>query len=313
MRSFVAVLVITLLPSSAAPQSCPSERLRPDFGYKFISCVDCLTVTQIEGRRYTRFRGEPVLHQIREDGPGAGRLLDRDTLVSVDDQPSTSREAAMLLGAWRREPVRFVVRRNGVERAVAITAEPVCDDDRVFASPGTLPGAGKLGVGIDCVGCRLETSGGRDRWSYSTPPALARVMPGGPAARAGLREGDTLLAVDGHPISSRIGSGRLASVVPRRSVALTIRRGGQTLVIDVVPEQDSTLRPRLTSPTREQWRVGDVVIEATGKGVKGVRDPVTGTLKVTGDSVTVTVRPPVPPRGYVPRPRSGARGARPAR
>ena len=36
----------------------------------------------------------------------------------------------------------------------------------------------------------------------STPPQAVNVVPAGPAARAGVRQGDVLLAIDGNPLRS---------------------------------------------------------------------------------------------------------------
>ena len=61
----------------------------------------------------------------------------------------------------------------------------------------------------------------------ATAMLLSRVIAGGPAAQAGLAEGDKLVAIDGQPIAGRT----LASVVeslrgkPGSTVTVTVERG----------------------------------------------------------------------------------------
>jgi putative serine protease PepD len=63
---------------------------------------------------------------------------------------------------------------------------------------------------------------------------VGAVQSGGPAARAGVQQGDVVTALDGQSVSS---SGALISAVqthkPGDSVALTLRRGGATHVVHV--------------------------------------------------------------------------------
>ena len=64
---------------------------------------------------------------------------------------------------------------------------------------------------------------------------IAGVDRGGPAARAGLRTGDEVMAVNGQIVSTSRGLIRaVASVTPGESARLTLRRQGQTLELPVV-------------------------------------------------------------------------------
>ncbi|MFM9101868.1 MAG: PDZ domain-containing protein [Cyanobium sp.] len=64
------------------------------------------------------------------------------------------------------------------------------------------------------------------------------VMPGGPAARAGLQPGDRILAVDGAPVSS---PAQLTQLVERngvgRPMALRLDRQGQPITVQVMPAE----------------------------------------------------------------------------
>ena len=91
-----------------------------------------------------------------------------------------------------------------------------------------------IGVGLDAV---------RNASGSPMPGAVVRsVMPGGPAARAGLRPGDRITAVDGQAVSH---PAQLTQLVERngvgRSMELMLQRQGQTLRLQVTPVELSTL------------------------------------------------------------------------
>ncbi|HEX6938934.1 MAG TPA: trypsin-like peptidase domain-containing protein [Longimicrobiales bacterium] len=99
----------------------------------------------------------------------------------------------------------------------------------------------KLGVAIDDVGpadrevYRLDRAAGAE---------VKRVEEGGPAARAGLRLGDVIVAVDGHPVES---SGDLMELLalkdPNDTVELDVVRYGERLRIRV---ELGTFEPAVT-------------------------------------------------------------------
>jgi len=165
---------------------------------------------------------------------------------------------------------------------------------------------GKLGVGIQDVDQALAESFGLD---VPRGALVASVEKGGPAAKAGLREGDVILAFDGQTIDS---AGQLPSAVaatdPGKAVAVQVWRDratrevsvrlGQTTEGDAVAANaDGTAAGRLgmmvrpLSPEEKQQtelsdglvvedvegaaaeagvRPGDIVIAANGTSVKSV-------------------------------------------
>ena len=91
---------------------------------------------------------------------------------------------------------------------------------------------GWLGMGLSCSRCSYNGSGRRQgrggRWTFSAPPSVFSVDVDGPADQAGLRAGDTLLAIDGTPLTSSEGGVAFGSVRPGQHVTLRYLRGGQT-------------------------------------------------------------------------------------
>ena len=71
-----------------------------------------------------------------------------------------------------------------------------------------------------------------DRLGLTLDPLLIVDKASGPAARAGIRPGDKLLAVDGTPLET------IAALQPYEkvtgTVALLVRRGGETFYVPVV-------------------------------------------------------------------------------
>ena len=111
---------------------------------------------------------------------------------------------------------------------------------RDFARLGRVQARFRLlfGFGLFCASCSFESDSGGVPvlWRFSTPPTVTDVEDGGPAARGGLREGDVLEAVDGAPIASEEGSRRFSTAQPGRQVRFTVRRSGETVMVDVTPE-----------------------------------------------------------------------------
>jgi hypothetical protein len=87
---------------------------------------------------------------------------------------------------------------------------------------------GWLGMGISCGPCSYQRSGNNGRrWTFAEPPSVFSVDAGGPAGRAGLRAGDTLIAIDGAALTTPDGGRAFGSIRPGQELTLTYRRDGR--------------------------------------------------------------------------------------
>jgi S1-C subfamily serine protease len=63
---------------------------------------------------------------------------------------------------------------------------------------------------------------------------VAGITPGSPAEKAGVKEGDVLLKVDGQDVANLQGfSGILRGLTPGQTVKVVLGRGGQEQTLDV--------------------------------------------------------------------------------
>lgn len=81
------------------------------------------------------------------------------------------------------------------------------------------------------------------------PPVIGRVLPNLPAERAGLREGDHIVAIDGASVNLWSEVARTVRAAPGRLLKLEIERGGQKLEVGVVPESVTDKGSTSEAPT----------------------------------------------------------------
>ena len=152
------------------------------------------------------------------------------------------------------------------------------------------PAKAWLGFGIACGDCELTTRSGMSTWSFRRPPVVAEVTAGSPAARAGLRAGDTLIALDGVSLVAEAGGERLSRMEPGQKLTLAYRRGyagTATLVSTKKPESDA---PDEAGPLTFSGTVGGTEIEVRGGTTEVTADKAAGTLEIRGRDITVRVR-----------------------
>lgn len=215
---------------------CPTERLRGTLGFSGYHCAGCAIYTEDD---FIEFEAEPRIGQVDPGGPAAGRLEPLDQLVAVDGMLITTRGAAIRLATVKPgESVRLTVRRGGNLTDVSVTADAEC------AARARMPGwferyrAGRshLGIGIRCAaGCTVRIDDdGSAVWSFREQPTITGVMPGSSADRAGVRDGDLLVSIDGLEITSSAAGVRMGNFAAGDSVSIVVRRAETYLEFDLV-------------------------------------------------------------------------------
>jgi regulator of sigma E protease len=181
-------------------------------------------VLAVSGR--TEWRA--VVGQVRADSVAAAAGLARgDTIVAINDDAVSGRSSAMvaLIEAMSDDgDVRMSVVSESGARRERVLHVPDSGKRIAMTEPENMPDrAGFLFVG---------------------PPAiLAGVISGGPAAAAGLRAGDEILAVDDVPMADREQFVARVRSAPGATLNVSYRRSGETLTtqMQVLAEQEDAV------------------------------------------------------------------------
>ena len=163
---------------------------------------------------------KPVVGQVRLDGPAAVAGLQRgDRIVRVGERNVADTEElqiALIRQFSGDGLIPLSVRRNGSEHSLTLR---VTEDRRALTEPGKL----LPGLGFD-----LAT------WNSST--TVNSVPADSAGARAGLRAGDKLLAVDGQQIANGSQFVSMVSGSPNRNISIEVERNGERLsIVAAVP------------------------------------------------------------------------------
>ena len=169
---------------------------------------------------------EAIVGEVEEDAPAARvGLHPKDKIVAVDGEAVSS---------WSD----LILRINDASgRAVALHVKRGKEDVNVTITPRR-----------------------RDVTTTVIPPTIGRVAPDFPAAEAGLRPGDRIIAVNGDPIDSWQQLSLKIRVRPGRAVTLTVERDGAQF--------EAIVTPRLSpAPEKEAQgqQVGLIGIEAVSE------------------------------------------------
>ena len=201
-------------------------------------------------------------------GPGANFLLSIAVFAAM----------ALAIGAPSDEPV---IGRLG-EDVNAAFREAVSEGDRIAAVNGRPVSdfAAMTEALLDAEGrpvtLTIEDPEGGSRTvetAFRPPARVDGTTPEGPAASAGLRPGDVIVAVDGEPVGGFPGLQRAVEASGDAPLVLTVRRGGERFEAAVAPEmvetQDGTrpvigIRKQLTELGPEQEGLGPIAALSYG-------------------------------------------------
>ncbi|MCU6497114.1 RIP metalloprotease RseP [Rugamonas sp. A1-17] len=204
-------------------------------------------------------------------------LRSGDVVTAVNEQPVavwSELRWNLMQAAIDKTEARVAVERAGQGRftfvlpAAALAAQDL---------DGDVPG--KLGLGV-----------------ARPAPVVQEVIAGGPAARAGLQKGDLLLSVDGVPVADGIAFIEIIRNAAGKTVQVAVRRAGQQLVLDMVPqaEQAKTGKGTVTvgkisayiAQQPDMITVPSSPIAAVGKAVARVWDTSVMSVKMIGKMIT---------------------------
>lgn len=147
------------------------------------------------------------------------RSVDGREIVSSGDLP-----AVIGLGT-PGDKVQLEVWRQGQSQTVTATLGGTGDKDTQVAGNDAGPGQGKLGLA-------LRPLQPQEREQAGVASGLVVQQAGGPAARAGVRAGDVLLAINGKAVTD-IAQVQAAVAASDKSLALLIQREGNKIFVPV--------------------------------------------------------------------------------
>jgi regulator of sigma E protease len=142
-------------------------------------------------------------------------------------------------------------------------------------------------AGLDAEGDMMAALGMQ---MWRPRPAVEKVLPGGAAARAGLRPGDLIVAIDGTPVVDGTDLIAMVSKAPGRTLQVDVQRAGQPLRVAVTPERDPARGVGLIKLQMAQMpemvlvRAGP--LDAIAKGAGRAWDGSVATLKMIGKMIT---------------------------
>jgi len=202
------------------------QRLIIAFAGPFMNIV--LAIALVTGLYMVEFQKvsdadlKPVIgHVIPDSAAAKAGIQDNDLIVSLNGKPNPNWDdvgMTEVTGAYR--PMRLTIERNGKRFDTVVT--PVLDERRGYGFAG---------------------------WDERGEIELGSVDPEMPAYKAGLREGDTLIAVNGVPIHSQIKFQEITKNSGGKPIEIDYERAGQRYHVAITPEFS-----RKDSPPR--WMIG---------------------------------------------------------
>ena len=225
---------------------------------------------------------KPVLGDPPPNSPAAvAGIQNGDTLRAMGDEPVytwTDARWLLLKEAVRREAVNVELEsaRGGsrVTRRLDLSGITKDDLDKDFL--------GKLGL---------------RPYRPSVPAELGRVLPASAGERAGLQQGDVVVAVDGKPVPTWSDFTAIVSTNPGKSLSLDVERQGRRFTVRATPDPapDDARRGRLgveagAALKAEYERMTTTVrygpVEAVGRAAHKVWDLSVFSVKMLGRMIT---------------------------
>ncbi len=222
-----------------------------------VGAVVFLAVAYLVGVPVPAWQDEaPEVAWVDPSSPAAAAGMRAGDLVeAVDGSPvKTWRELDAATLSSPGQPLVVKFKRDGQEHQVTLTPRTIARYEAGYA--GLAP---------------------------AIPAQVPGVQSGSPAEKAGLRAGDTIVAINGEAVRHFFDLMRIVGASPNRELTLTVRRGGETLTIRATP-RDEGGQGKLGIPVPR-----DTVIKQLGPGaalVESVRE----NIRITRETFAVIGR-----------------------
>jgi hypothetical protein len=168
-------------------------------------------------------------------------------------------------------------------------------DAQVMACPGGVLVPYFGWDATECGNCSVYGS----YLEYFTPPGLRSIRAGGPAVGR-VQENDTLLAVDGHAITTPAAWHQMRDAEPGRAIHFTLRRHGDTTTATIVPSTRCVPEPPSqrayraavprSGPVARSFIVGGAIVEISGAPASVTYDPQTDEAVIIVGQTVVRVK-----------------------
>jgi regulator of sigma E protease len=151
---------------------------------------------------------KPVIGYVVQGSPAekAG-FKPGDVLLAINNRKTPDwKEVELMVGTNAKETLTLDFLRNGARNRT-----------QMKVASGSQPEIGYAG------------------FLWQLPAEIDQVAPDYPAARAGLKPGDRITAVDGEPVASYFALADIIRAAPGKKLQLTVQRGGEAIAAEVVP------------------------------------------------------------------------------
>lgn len=149
----------------------------------------------------------------------AAGVRDGDLVLAVDDEPVRS---------W--QDLRWVLLRHALEQGEVVLKVRTLEEVEAYRRLNL------GGVPIEDGSQDLIVRLGLKPWRPVIPAIVGRLSEGGSAERAGLREGDEVIAIEGAAIEGWAALVERVRAAPGKPLDFEVLRGGERLTLSVTPE-----------------------------------------------------------------------------
>ena len=268
--------------------------------FSFLLAVVFAAIIWVVGRPVSESEATTTIGYVMPDSPAAeAGLKAGDRILSVDGKP-VSRFGGMSEQsiAWRivrseGETVPLTVERisNGRAEVKTVETRPVI--------PETKPWMRKAFRQIDIL--PAET------------PMIAKVEPGSPAAKAGLRPNDLIISINGQRLYHILGIADYIRDHPGESLTLGVERGGKILPVEFDPGFPKIASVFENSPAElAGLKPGDEIVAVDGQKMRSTLEiadyikhraeqPITMSILHDNEQREVKITPTIPQGDTKPR------------